>query len=149
MFRPTDKRCVFACFRVPSHKVGDSRKTNCGSKALLLCESSCPTLVEQSSWLTPGHQYLQGASSPFHPQQRPPLSPLPCYQCNPCLQHTVSRDVCARSFTLQSVSFSSCAPCVPCQKQRMSPGLHARDLAAGVRPCRATSSESPLGTSAP
>jgi hypothetical protein len=29
------------------------------------------------------------------------------------------------------------------------PALHARDLAAGVRPCRATSSERPLGTSAP
>ncbi len=104
------------------------------------------------------------------------------------MQRTVSRDVCARPFTLQGDSFSSCAPCVPCQKQRVSPGLLrpaprlacarprsgrtplpsdkqrafsrnlctrdnpcllARDLAAGTRPCRATSSERSLGTSAP
>jgi hypothetical protein len=129
------------------------------------------------------HLYLQGASSPFHPQPRvpPPLffSPLPCDRCNPCLQRTVSRDVCARPFTLQGASFSSCAPCVLCQKQRVSPGLLraaprlacarprsgrsplpsdctrgnpcllARNLAAGARPCRASSSDRPLGTSAP
>jgi hypothetical protein len=147
----------------------------------------------------------------FHPQPRAPLFPLPCDRCNPCLQRTVSRDVCARPFTLQGASFSSCAPlrpmpeaarvpgtptrgappCMratsqrafaPAERQaasvlseplhpgqpmlacarprsgrsplpsdctRGNPCLLARNLAAGARPCRASSSERPLGTSAP
>jgi hypothetical protein len=85
---------------------------------------------------------LAGCPPLFHPQQRAPLFPLPCDWCNPCLQRTVSRDVCARPFTLQVDSFSSCAPCVPCQKQRVSPGLlRAAPRLACARP---RSGRSPL-----
>jgi hypothetical protein len=94
------------------------------------------------------HLNLQGASSPFHPQPRVPPFFFPpslaigaTHACNVLFlgtsAHGHSPCKAPASLLVHHASYARSSAC-PRDSCARRPALHARDLAAGARPCRAT-----------